>query len=624
MDGLLRYYDHFVLPFTIGTVVLFSVIIYKYVRWFMRMPREDKQLVKKGIFTWKSGAAIGEIVSESLLHRRIWRVNPLLGYMHMSLALGWFLLITVGWIEASIHFNGEMMPPYTHVFYKFFGPSSPNTITGKFLGFAMDALLLFVLSGVALAWFKRLRSRALGMKKATKHTIFDRIAMFSLWFIFPARLVAESAASGIDGGHSFLTGNIGAWMLDTFGIEQVFNISAGAWWFYSFILGIFFISMPFSRYMHIFTEIPLIFLRRYGVRSGPEEKSFDHFQIEACSRCGICIDPCQLQSEAGINNIQPAYFLRDRRYNRLTREVAENCLMCGRCEAKCPVGIDLNALRLNSRQKYSDLPAEGRYDYLRGVDRSEGGGRMGYFAGCMTLLTPKILRSMEDIFTAAGEDVWWADRDGGSCCGRPLKLSGEIAAAQKMMDYNRELFRKHGITTLVTSCPICLKVFREDYALEGIKVLHHSQYILRLIDRGRIAVNRSGMNFTYHDPCELGRGCGIYEEPRQVIARLGTLTEVSQNREHAFCCGSSLANTRIDNRQEESIGSALSHEFAATGARTVVTGCPLCKKSVTKHAVVPVADLSEIVAAALSRGVAESDYVPLPTGVQARRDVAVG
>ena len=33
--------------------------------------------------------------------------------------------------------------------------------------------------------------------------------------------------------------------------------------------GVFFFALPFSRYMHIFTEIPLIFLRRYNLRSGP-------------------------------------------------------------------------------------------------------------------------------------------------------------------------------------------------------------------------------------------------------------------------------------------------------------------------------------------------------------------
>ena len=69
--------------------------------------------------------------------------------------------------------------------------------------------------------------------------------------------------------------------------------------------------------MHIFTEIPLIFLRRYRLRSTEKESSYDHFQVEACSRCGICIDPCQLQSVLGINDVQSVYFLRDRRYGML-------------------------------------------------------------------------------------------------------------------------------------------------------------------------------------------------------------------------------------------------------------------------------------------------------------------
>ena len=142
--------------------------------------------------------------------------------------------------------------------------------------------------------------------------------------------------------------------------------------------------------------------------------------------------------------------------------------MCGRCEAKCPVGINLNTLRLNSRAKRRNIPHEGRYRYLQGIDRSSGMGKVGYFAGCMTMLTPAVQRSMEHIFEAAGENVWYADRDGGVCCGRPLMLSGETDAAQKMVESNRALFRKHEIATLVTSCPICLKVFKEEYHLEGV------------------------------------------------------------------------------------------------------------------------------------------------------------
>ena len=601
MGDFLRYYDHFVLPFALGVLVLFGVIIYKYVRWFLRMPAAERELARRGLFTRKTLGALGETVCESLLHRRIWRANPVLGYMHMSLALGWFLLIVVGWVESSTHFNAAILPPYTHVFFKFFGPTAVETTTGRLLGFVMDALLLFVLSGVVLAWVKRLRSRAMGMRRTTRHTLWDRFAMTSLWFIFPARLVAESATSGIDGGHTFLTGALGEWMLEMTGIEQLYIINAGAWWFYSLVLGIFFVAMPFSRYMHIFTEVPLIFLRRWGVRAREEQNAGDNFQIEACSRCGVCIDPCPMQSAAGVKNMQATYYLRDRRYHKLTRDVAENCLMCGRCDARCPVGVEIGALRLQSRRKYNDVPAEGRYDYLVSHD-SAAAGRTGYFAGCMTLLSPRILRSMETIFASAGDDVWWADRDGGVCCGRPLKLAGETSAARKMMVFNEELFVKSGITTIVTSCPICLRVFKEDYNLQGIEVLHHSEYIARLMAGGRLRSTPSGEGYTYHDACELGRGCGIYDAPRAVISSLGELREPQQTRSDAPCCGGSLANVALDDEKRALITRALANELSATGATTIVTSCPLCRKTIAAAASIPVLDIAEIAACACRSG----------------------
>ena len=463
----------------------------------------------------------------------------------------------------------------------------------------MDLLLLFVLSGVALAWGKRFYSRAMGLRRTTKHVPGDRVALSALWFIFPARLVAESATCALYGGGGFLTGGLGSWMAAHIGMMPLMNLETAAWWFYSSCLGVFFVALPFSRYMHIFTEIPLIFLRHYRLKSGEKESSYDNFQVEACSRCGICIDPCQLQSVLGIDDVQSVYFLRDRRYNMLRLQTADNCLMCGRCAEKCPVNIDLNTLRVNSRDKMRNVPDERRYGYFKGLDRSAGEGKVGYFAGCMTLLTPRTMSAMATIFDAAGEEVWWADREGGVCCGRPLKLAGETDSAHKMMRYNEELFRKHGITTLVTSCPICLKVFREDYSLPGIEVLHHSEYILRLIRAGRLALEHGATRFTYHDPCELGRGSGIYDEPRAVIEAVGELLEPASTRENALCCGSSVANTAISDGQQVRIAQSVAAELDATGADVIVTACPLCKKALGRGTKGEIRDLAEIVVSAI-------------------------
>jgi Fe-S oxidoreductase len=235
-----------------------------------------------------------------------------------------------------------------------------------------------------------------------------------------------------------------------------------------------------------------------------------------------------------------------------------------------------------------------------------GEAKVGYFAGCMTLLSPRIMRAMEQIFDASGEAVWWADRDGGVCCGRPLKLSGDVDAARDMMRFNETLFRRHGITTLVTSCPICLRVFREDYdlylgsgagAVTGtIEVLHHSEYIRRLMAEGRISLREGTERLAYHDPCELGRGCGIYDEPREVLRAVGELVEAAETRENALCCGSSIANTVVNDRAQVAMATAVGRAFEATGAEVVVSACPLCKKALARGTALPVLDLAEVVA----------------------------
>ena len=85
-----------------------------------------------------------------------------------------------------------------------------------------------------------------------------------------------------------------------------------------------------------------------------------------------------------------------------------------------------------------------------------------------------------------------------------------------------------GCRTLVLSCPICYKIFNEEYGLKGIEVLHYTQYFKRLADEGRLKLNAGGESIVYHDPCELGRGCGVYAEPRDVLSQVGTLVKAGK------------------------------------------------------------------------------------------------
>ena len=224
---MMTYYDHFVIPFLVGTVFMFAVILWKWGRWLWLLPGDDKRAIGRGIFTVATLRAFWEVVCESLLHRKIFRVNPLLGYMHMSLAFGWFLLIVVGWVEAAAVL-GAGTPLHAHVFFRYFGPEG-ETGWNPF-AFVMDLLLLVVFSGVLLAWFKRMRSRTMGMKRTTRHVFVDRVALTSLWLIFPLRLTAESLTAAIKHNGGFLTGTLGDLIASGMSATAVADLNAAAWW----------------------------------------------------------------------------------------------------------------------------------------------------------------------------------------------------------------------------------------------------------------------------------------------------------------------------------------------------------------------------------------------------------
>ena len=188
----MTFYAPFCIPFIIGALTMSLTLAIKYGSWLYKLPREDKKLIIYGIPTRKSLSAIWEVVRESLLHVSIFKVNPVLGYMHMSLAFGWFLLILVGWMETIAYLGFRYVPLHGHVFFKYFA-RDPHE--GSIFNFLMDLILLIVLTGVALAFTKRLYSKAMGMRRTTKHVLGDRIALSALWFIFPARLLAESVTA---------------------------------------------------------------------------------------------------------------------------------------------------------------------------------------------------------------------------------------------------------------------------------------------------------------------------------------------------------------------------------------------------------------------------------------------
>lgn len=580
-------FDWFVLPFAIGFWSMVVILVVKLVRWWLGFTPQDRKVAQRRIFSLHTIKALVEMGKEGLLHMKIFKVSPRLGFMHMSLAFGWFLLIIVGKFQTLAFTGNHVNAVWYPIFFKFFEPGDVRFAFSGIFEFAMDASLLLVLSGVTLAWIKRLAPSALGMKKSTTHVWPDKLALSFLWFVFPLRLLAEGVTASIYGGGSFLTGSLGTLLHPLSNTFQSIGVDYVLWCCYSFVLGGFFLMLPWSRYMHIPAELTLILFRHWGI----SEKSLRAVEVEACSRCGICIDGCAMLP-AG-NNMQAVYYVRDVRYGNSSTDKAQSCLMCGSCDIRCPVGIRLGGLRLAGRESTCKTATQLPVSPLASQVVNGKHAKTIYFPGCVGALTPAITQSVKHLMKHSGAGFQVLDASDGLCCGRPLYLSGQADAAERQIAQNSELIASLGADCLVTSCPVCYKMFSQYYQLP-MEVMHHTQWIDRMVQQGALHFDKSDDQMVYHDPCELGRGCDEYEAPRRVLSQLGDLQHPANEKDASLCCGGSLGGYKMDDAGRQKIASHAVSQLVDANTDALVTACPMCKKSLAAVSPVRVKDVAEV------------------------------
>jgi Fe-S oxidoreductase len=586
-------FNPFVIPFTIGIIILPLMLLTRYMHWLKDLGVEDFRIIRSSVFSVRTLKALKEIFLECLIHRKVFRVNTLLGYMHMSLAFGWFLLIVVGKTETLFYTGDPVNEIYYPVFFRYFELTPHPSAMLIIFNALMDLILIFILTGLIFAIIKRFRSRVTGLKKITKHSTIDRLSLTALWLIFPLRLLAESTTASYAGNGSIISQPLGDFFSEFMPTQE---LSIILWWLYSTTLGVFLLSIPFTRYMHIPTEIVLILLRNWGIKTKDKLAGYGEIELQSCSRCGICIDPCQMSFQGGNSTTQMVYFLRDLRYGKPAPELSDNCLMCGRCNEICPVSIDLTNQRLIQRKKQS-LGLPGNFTYLPEPPLTVKSDIV-YFAGCMSHLSPSVMKSMIKIFTAAGINYLFLDEKGSVCCGRPLKLSGQFEAATRLVENNRRQIIASGAKTLVTSCPICYKSFKEDYNLD-LKIMHHSEFLLGMLKKKKLKIYSTDNKVVYHDPCELGRGSGIYDQPRELLGSFAEVLPIENEKADSLCCGGSLGNISIDPEERIKIQKETAVVLNAPEPDFVATACPLCRKSIGQYSEKPVRDIAELVASNL-------------------------
>jgi heterodisulfide reductase subunit D len=200
------------------------------------------------------------------------------------------------------------------------------------------------------------------------------------------------------------------------------------------------------------------------------------------------------------------------------------------------------------------------------------------------------------------------------CTGDPARRAGNEMLFQMQALQLIELFAAYDIKKIITICPHCYNVFKNEYPELGgqYEVISYVDFLERAVSEGHVKADVKKFDrirVTYHDPCYLGRGNDMYEAPRNLLRMLGAeLVEMERNRKFALCCGAGGGQMFKEAEQgNKEVFIERTEEALQTNPDMIATACPFCMTMMTdgikyknKEDKVKNLDIAEFIALALN------------------------
>ncbi len=357
-------------------------------------------------------------------------------------------------------------------------------------------------------------------------------------------------------------------------------------------------------------------------------------EIDACTRCGECLQFCPIYSQRGEEAINPRgkiqamkKFIRAQ-YGLLAKligprklkeeelrkfsDMIYHCTLCGECGLQCPVSIDsrnlwlalkevlvdlnyypknLELLKKNVLSKYNITGEENtlRTQWLEGLEGlpthryQKEKAEFAFFVGCVSSYYPmayKIPQSFTTLLDRAGIDFTLL---GGAewCCGFPLLGGGFKKEAQVLIQHNIDAMKEKGVHSVIFSCPSCYHTWKETYRTD-LHLYHSVHFVLKMIKEGQIKFKGEKAKVTYHDPCDLGRASRVYDAPREILRAMPGVefVELADHGERCKCCGGGGLLEMIDPELGASLAKEKIKQIQETGAEWVITACQQCIRTI--------------------------------------------
>ena len=555
-----------------------------------------------------TGRRLWDFVWEVMLQAKVIRERPLPGIAHAFVFWGFcvFALVTSNHVAAGFGFAFLARRSFYHYFAAAFGVAVAISIVGLFVR------RFFV------------RPKWLG----------DKV----------------SIESGIIAGLIFL---LMVTYLATFPLGDTKTL----WWAHTLALAAFLPLIPPTKHLHLVLSPFSVFFSRgfaripylsgeedFGLLNGTDITRLNALQAYSCVECGRCTEHCPAYNTGKVLNPREIA-LGLRRYlnefgpaseeplfgKHISREAAFQCTTCGACEFQCPVGVEHLPMIVGLRRGAVNTGEwQDSYGTKLFLALERNGNAMGFasaerdkfitreqfplfdgtqeyclWLGCMGAYDPQgrlIIAAFARVMQHLGTTFGVLEKE--KCTGDPARRLGNDLVFQQLAEANLQTLAQSNVAKIVSICPHCVRTISTDWLEHGQAppIEHHSEFMARFQDK---LPKTAGGSIVYHDPCYLGRYRGVYDAPREVLARSGNLVDPPRNRERGFCCGAGGGLAFLGEESGERVSHNRARELAATGASTVAAACPFCntmfRDALTTVSPAPpkLLDIAQIAAAAL-------------------------
>ncbi|MFO1462260.1 MAG: (Fe-S)-binding protein [bacterium] len=320
-------------------------------------------------------------------------------------------------------------------------------------------------------------------------------------------------------------------------------------------------------------------------------------------------------------------------------EILWSCTTCRACEEACPVFIEYVQKIVDMRRHLvlvrGEFPAEAQAT-LRNIENNGNPWGIGfderanwakglgvatlaekpevevlYWVGCagsfddrnkkVSTAVVKILQEAKIEFAILGPEE--------TCTGDPARRIGNEYLFQTLAKQNIETMGRYKFKTVLSQCPHCFNTIKNEYPQFGgnFEVVHHTDFIKRLIDQGRIKPQKNlDEKLTYHDSCYLGRYNNIYDQPRDILKNIpgAKYEDAELSKSTGRCCGAGGGRMWMEERLGERVNHKRLDDLMTVQPQTIAAACPFCMTMITdaardKHIEIKTKDVAEIVADSL-------------------------